>query len=86
MDLHDKMLKSDLHLHSTLHFIEISASLLHNAPYINTVVKNEESLQEVTISVKDQTQLVYGLQGNILCITSYSNVSVLLQVMERLII
>ena len=86
MELHDKMLKCDLHSQSTLHFIETSASLLHNAPYINTVVKNEESLQEVIISVKDQTQLVYGLQGNILCITSYSNVSVLLQVMERLII
>ena len=86
MELHDKMFKSDLHSKSTLHFIETSASLLHNAPYINTVVKNEESLQEVTISIKDQTQLVYGLQGNIFYITSYSNVSVLLQVMVRLII
>ena len=64
MDLHDKILKSDLHLQSTLHFIETSASLLHNAPYINTVVKNEESLQEVTVPAKDETQLVYGLQSD----------------------
>ena len=64
MDLHDKMLKSDLHLQSTLHFIETSPSLLHNAPYINTVVKNEESLQKVTVPAKDETQLVYGLQGD----------------------
>ena len=65
MDLHDKMLKSDLHsAQLTLHFIETSASLLHNAPYINTVVRNEESLQKVTVPAEDETQLVYGLQGD----------------------
>ena len=64
MELYDKMLKYDTHARSTLHFIETSASLLQNAPYISTVVKNEENLQEVDISFKSQPQLVYGLQGN----------------------
>ena len=88
MDLHDKMLKSDLHLQSTLHFIETSPSLLHNAPYINTVVKNEESLQKVTLPAKDETQLVYGLQGDnfMLLVATSSKHNLFLQVMVRLII
>lgn len=66
MELYDKMLKCDAHGRSTLHFIETSASLLHNAPYINIVVKSEENLQKVAKFTKSQTQLVYGLQGNFL--------------------
>ncbi|XP_019857334.1 PREDICTED: uncharacterized protein LOC109585637 [Amphimedon queenslandica] len=64
LELYDKMLKCDTHARSTLHFIETSASLLQNAPFINTVVKNEENLQKVDISFWSQPQLVYGLQGN----------------------
>ncbi|XP_019859705.1 PREDICTED: uncharacterized protein LOC109587936, partial [Amphimedon queenslandica] len=64
LELYDKMLKCDTHARSTLHFIETSASLLQNAPFISTVVKNEENLQKVDISFWSQPQLVYGLQGN----------------------
>lgn len=62
MELHEKVLKND---ELSLHFIETSSSLLHNAPYIDTVVKSSESLQHVTVAVKNHVQLVYGLQGNI---------------------
>ena len=86
MDLHDKMLKSDLHLQSTLHFIETSTSLLRNAPYIDTVVKNEESLQKVTVPAKNETQLVYGLQGDDFMLLVATSSKHILQVMVRLII
>lgn len=62
MELHEKVLKND---ELSLHFIETSSSLLHNAPYIDTVVKSSKSLQHVTVAVKNHVQLVYGLQGNI---------------------
>lgn len=64
MELHVKVFKSDEHSKSTLHFIETSSSLFHNAPYINTVVKSGESLKQMDIPLKDNIHLVYGLQGN----------------------
>lgn len=64
MELHEKMLRKETC--STIHFIETSSSLLHNAPYINTVIKDFATVQQIPIklSVKDDVKLVYGLQGN----------------------
>lgn len=59
MELYEKMLKSE----STIHFIETSSSLLHNAPYIDTIVRDYDERQ-IDIPVKDEIQLVYGLQGD----------------------
>ena len=39
MDIYERMFKSGNC--STIHFIETSSSLLYNAPYINTTVRNK---------------------------------------------
>ena len=51
MELYERMLKSDKC--STIHFIETSSSILHEAPYINTTVSDNYFLLIIIINLTD---------------------------------
>lgn len=84
MELHEKIQNSDEHF--TIHFIETSASLLHNVPYINTSVGDhllQQNPNKPQITFKNEIKLVYGLQGISHFILIFKAIP--MQVMEKLI-